>query len=370
MFFLILMWGGEDRRYAAMKFFIYTFTASVVMLIGILVMYFLTTDPGTTTGHTFDLVAMLADDNLIASEGLRHLVWLLLLIGFATKMPSVPVHTWLPDAHVQAPTAGSMILAGVMLKMGAYGFLRVAVTAFPGSTVVFTPLLLALGMASLVYGAWVCMGQTNLKRMVAYSSVSHMGLIFLGIATMQPLGIAGALFMMFAHGIISPLLFAVAGAFKHHYHTLEIGSMRGIAHHSPWLSGHMMIGWMASLGLPLLAGFVAEVAVLIAFWMTFGWLVLLPALTLIITAAYYLTSMQRTIFESDDPHHGILPDTLHDESPRDITWHENAGMLILGAFTALFGILPFFFWDMMSDWSNDIVLSKLVEAMSSEGVKP
>ncbi|MDP7001995.1 MAG: NADH-quinone oxidoreductase subunit M [Candidatus Thalassarchaeaceae archaeon] len=370
MFFLILMWGGEDRRYAAMKFFIYTFTASVVMLIGILVMYFHTTDPGTTTGHTFDLVAMLADDNLIVSEGLRHLVWLLLLIGFATKMPSVPVHTWLPDAHVQAPTAGSMILAGVMLKMGAYGFLRVAVTAFPGSTVVFTPLLLALGMASLVYGAWVCMGQTNLKRMVAYSSVSHMGLIFLGIATMQPLGIAGALFMMFAHGIISPLLFAVAGAFKHHYHTLEIGSMRGIAHHSPWLSGHMMIGWMASLGLPLLAGFVAEVAVLIAFWMTFGWLVLLPALTLIITAAYYLTSMQRTIFESDDPHHGILPDTLHDESPRDITWHENAGMLILGAFTALFGILPFFFWDMMSDWSNDIVLSKLVEAMSSEGVKP
>jgi NADH-quinone oxidoreductase subunit M len=212
---------------------------------------------------------MLSHDNLIASEGLRHLVWLLLLVGFATKMPSVPVHTWLPDAHVEAPTAGSMILAGVMLKMGAYGFLRVAVTAFPGSTVVFTPLLILLGMVSLVYGAWVCMGQTNLKRMVAYSSISHMGLIFLGIATMQPLGIAGALFMMLAHGIISPLLFAVAGAFKHHYHTLEIGSMRGVAHHSPWLSGHMMLGWMASLGLPLLAGFVAEVAIMIAFWMTY-----------------------------------------------------------------------------------------------------
>ena len=147
--------------------------------------------------------------------------------------------------------------------------------------------------------------------MVAYSSVSHMGLIFLGIATMQPLGIAGALFMMFAHGIISPLLFAVAGAFKHHYHTLEIGSMRGIAHHSPWLAGHMMLGWMASRGLPLMAGFVAEVAVMIAFWMTFGWVVLIPALTLVITALYYLASMQRTIFESNDPHQGSLPDTLH-----------------------------------------------------------
>ena len=373
MFFLIMVWGGEDRKYASMKFFIYTFTASVIMLVGILVMYFYTPEvasSGTITGHTFDMSVMIASSDYIPSEGLRHLVWLLLLIGFATKMPSVPVHTWLPDAHVQAPTAGSMLLAGVMLKMGAYGFLRIAVSAFPESTVAFIPLLIFLGMASLVYGAWVCMGQTNLKRMVAYSSVSHMGLIFLGIATMQPLGIAGALFMMFAHGIISPLLFAVAGAFKHHYHTREIGSMRGIAHHSPWLAAHMMLGWMASLGLPLLAGFVAEVTILIAFWMSFGWLVLLPTLTLIITAVYYLTSMQKTIFESNDPHHGILPDTLHGEDPRDISWHENSGMIILGALTILFGILPFIFWDMMSEWSSGFLIDTLVEAMQSEGVKP
>ena len=329
MFFLILMWGGADRRYAAMKFFIYTFTASVIMLIGILVMYFNT---GTSiSDRSFDLEVILASGSTM-SEGLRHIVWMLLLVGFATKMPSVPVHTWLPDAHVQAPTAGSMILAGVMLKMGAYGFLRVAVTAFPGSTVVFTPLL--------VVGSEMCIRDR-----------------------------AGALFMMFAHGIISPLLFAVAGAFKHHYHTLEIGSMRGIAHHSPWLSGHMMLGWMASLGLPMMAGFVAEVAVLIAFWMTFGWLVLLPALTLIITAVYYLTSMQRTIFESNDPHNGLLPETLHGE-PRDITWHENAGMAILGGLTILFGILPFFFWDMMSYWSSELIDTVLVAAMESEGVKP
>ena len=373
MFLLILVWGGEDRRYAAMKFFIYTFTASVFMLVGILVMYF-HTDPisglGDLSGHHFDLVAMTAQENLIPSEGLRHFVWFLLLIGFATKMPSVPVHTWLPDAHVQAPTAGSMLLAGVMLKMGAYGFLRISVTIFPESTVVFIPLLIVLGMVSLVYGAWVCMGQTNLKRMVAYSSVSHMGLIFLGIATMQPLGIAGALFMMLAHGIISPLLFAVAGAFKHHYHTLEIGSMRGMAHHSPWLAGHMMFGWMASLGLPLLAGFVAEVTIMIAFWMSYGWLVLLPALTLIVTAAYYLNSMQRTIFESNDPHQGDLPDSLHGEEPSDITWHENIGMFVLAGMTVLFGIMPFIFWDMMSDWSSGFVLDTMVEAMHSQGWRP
>ena len=373
MFLLILVWGGEDRRYAAMKFFIYTFTASVFMLVGILVMYF-HTDPisglGDLSGHHFDLVAMTAQENLIPSEGLRHFVWFLLLIGFATKMPSVPVHTWLPDAHVQAPTAGSMLLAGVMLKMGAYGFLRISVTIFPESTVVFIPLLIVLGMVSLVYGAWVCMGQTNLKRMVAYSSVSHMGLIFLGIATMQPLGIAGALFMMLAHGIISPLLFAVAGAFKHHYHTLEIGSMRGMAHHSPWLAGHMMFGWMASLGLPLLAGFVAEVTILIAFWMSYGWLVLLPALTLIVTAAYYLNSMQRTIFESNDPHQGDLPDSLHGEEPSDITWHENIGMFVLAGMTVLFGIMPFIFWDMMSDWSSGFVVDTMVEAMHSQGWRP
>jgi|TARA_B110000438_G_scaffold267296_1_gene282021 NADH-quinone oxidoreductase subunit M len=372
MFFLILVWGGDDRKYASMKFFIYTFTASVVMLVGILIMYFHTGDiagvSGSLTGHHFSLLEM--NSGMIQSEGLRHLVWILLLIGFATKMPSVPVHTWLPDAHVQAPTAGSMLLAGVMLKMGAYGFLRVAVSLFPESTVVFTPILVILGMSSLVYGAWVCMGQTNLKRMVAYSSVSHMGLIFLGIATMQPLGIAGALFMMFAHGLISPLLFAVAGAFKHHYHTLEIGSMRGIAHHSPYLAAHMMLGWMASLGLPLMAGFVAEVAILIAFWMSFGWLVLLPALTLIITAVYYLNSMQKTIFESNDPNHGILPESLHGEEPRDITWHENTSMFILGILTVLFGILPFIFFDMMSDWSTGFIQEVLLESIIDEGVKP
>ena len=357
MFFLILMWGGEDRRYAAQKFFIYTFTASVFMLAGILVMYFNNDASwvGNITGKSFDFVLMANSSNFIATEGLRSIVFLLMLIGFATKLPSVPVHTWLPDAHVQAPTAGSMLLAGVMLKMGAYGFLRLGVTLFPDQVIEFQTLLVVLGMVSLVYGAVVCLGQMNLKRMVAYSSVSHMGLIFLGVATLQPLGIAGAIFMMFAHGIISPLLFAVCGSFKHHYHTLEIDSMRGLAHHSPWMSAHMMVGWMGSLGLPLMAGFVAEVAVLIAFYMAFGWWVLLPAVTLIVTATYYLWSMQRTIFEGDGE--AQLPPTMHGDTPRDITWHENTGMLILGVLAVIYGIYPDFFgmFDMMSDWATLLV---------------
>ena len=367
MFFLILMWGGDDRRYAAQKFFIYTFTASVFMLAGILVMYFNNDASwtGNITGKSFDFILMSTQNNFIATEGLRSIVFLLMLIGFATKLPSVPVHTWLPDAHVQAPTAGSMLLAGVMLKMGAYGFLRLGVTLFPDQVIQFQTLLVVLGMVSLVYGAIVCLGQINLKRMVAYSSVSHMGLIFLGIATLEPLGIAGAIFMMFAHGIISPLLFAVCGSFKHHYHTLEIDSMRGLAKHSPWMSAHMMVGWMGSLGLPLMAGFVAEVAVLIAFYMAFGWWVLLPALTLIVTATYYLWSMQRTIFEGgrDDHDHPIaqLPPTMHGDEPRDITWHENTGMLILGVLAVVYGIYPDFFgmFEMMSDWATLLVENRL-----------
>jgi NADH-quinone oxidoreductase subunit M len=380
MFFLILVWGGEDRRYAAQKFFIFTFSASVLMLAGILIMYLFTSAPawpGNLTGHTFDLTVMTASAQarlaggswaFLGSAGLQKFVFILLLVGFVAKLPSVPLHTWLPDAHVQAPTAGSMILAGVMLKMGAYGFLRISATLLPEALIEFRWLLFLLGMVSLVYGAWVCLGQSNLKRMVAYSSISHMGLVLLGIATLQPLGIAGAIFMMFAHGIISPLLFAVAGSFKRHYHTLEIGSMRGIAKVAPWLSGYMMFGWMASLGLPLLAGFVAEITILIAFWQSFGWWVLLPALTLIITAAYYVWSMQRTIFEGGDEVQ--LPESMGAEKPVDISWHEHAGMAMLAVLIFIFGILPFIFFDMISGYSTTLTENALIVAMNNLGVQP
>ncbi len=366
MFFLILKWGGENRRYAAQKFMIYTFFASVIMLLGLLATSFLM-GPGTEQGchlssitnRCFDMrvasnIAGSQGDAFLGGIGMQRFVFLLLLIGFLVKLPAIPVHTWLPDAHVEAPTAGSMILAGVMLKMGGYGLIRFGLTIFSGAIYDYRWLLLAIGMISLVYGAMVCLGQTNLKRMVAYSSISHMGLVLLGVATLQPLGITGAIFMLFAHGLISPLLFAVCGSFKHHYHTMEIGEMRGLARHSPSMGAFMMFGWMASLGLPLLAGFVAELAVMLAFWDAFGWWVIPPALTLIITAGYYLWSMQRTIFEGGLE--GELPESLGSEEPRDLTVHEVIAMGIMAAPIVVFGIMPFLVFTGMEHHSTELLL--------------
>jgi NADH-quinone oxidoreductase subunit M len=366
MFFLILKWGGNDRKYASQKFFIYTFTASVIMLLGLVTVYFLQPEnlahAGAWTGRTFDIPTLIAHAQSanaggawFLGEGLQKVLFVMLMIGFLVKLPSVPFHTWLPDAHVQAPTGGSMLLAGVMLKMGAYGMFRLPLAMFPHAAEHFQFWLLALGMISLVWGAVVCLGQTNLKKMVAYSSVSHMGVILIGIATMQPLGWAAALFMMFAHGIISPMLFAVCGAFKHHYHSMEIGAMRGMAKHSPWLATSMMFAWMASLGLPLLAGFVAELMMFLALWHFIaaeGWSVLWmvgPAFVLAITAAYYLWSMQRTIFEGGDKTQP--PASLHGEAVPDISDAEKWAMVIMAAFTILFGVMPWIALDMMNGWT-------------------
>jgi NADH-quinone oxidoreductase subunit M len=361
MFFLILKWGGSDRRYAAQKFFIYTFTASLVMLLGLITLYFLQPEGngpfhGTITGRTFDMTTLFANaaaynlgDNVFLGLEMQKILFVLLMIGFLVKLPAVPFHTWLPDAHVQAPTGGSMILAGVMLKMGAYGIMRIPIAIFPDALVYYQDVIMAIGLISLVWGSVVCLGQTNLKKMIAYSSVSHMGVILLGIASMQPLGYAAALFMMFAHGIISPMLFAVCGAFKHHYHSMEIGDMRGMAKWSPFLSVYMMFAWMASLGLPLLAGFVAELMILLAYWPIYGWWILLPGAVLAITAGYFLWSMQRTIFEGGDE--GQPPASLNGETPPDITMPENIGMIILAVFTVIFGIFPFIALGMMDDWT-------------------
>ena len=350
MFFLILKWGGKDRKYAAQKFFIYTFTASVIMLLGLLTMYFL------MDTQTFNMQEMVVQASGANASGVwlglevQKVLFIMLMLGFLVKLPAAPFHTWLPDAHVQAPTGGSMMLAGVMLKMGAYGMFRLPISLFPHALEEFRFIIMMIGLVSLVWGAIVCLGQTNLKKMVAYSSVSHMGVILLGIASMQPLGWAAALFMMFAHGIISPMLFAVCGAFKHHYHSMEIGAMRGMAKHSPWLATSMMFGWMASLGLPLLAGFVAELMLMVAYWYAYGWWIIFPGLVLAITAAYYLWSMQRTIFEGGDATQP--PESLHGEPVPDIDNSEKIAMLLLAAFTILFGVMPWIFLDMMDMWTR------------------
>ena len=379
MFFLILKWGGKDRKYASQKFFIYTFAASVVMLLGLITVYFLQPEnlsyAGTWTGRTFDIPTLTAHaqaanagGSWFLGESLQKILFVMLMIGFLVKLPAVPFHTWLPDAHVQAPTGGSMLLAGVMLKMGAYGMFRLPLAFFPHAAEHFQFWLLTFGMVSLVWGAVVCLGQTNLKKMVAYSSVSHMGVIMIGIATMQPLGWAAALFMMFAHGIISPMLFAVCGAFKHHYHSMEIGAMRGMAKHSPWLATSMMFAWMASLGLPLLAGFVAELMMFLALWHFIaaeGWSVLWmvgPALVLAITAAYYLWSMQRTIFEGGDDTQP--PASFNGEAVPDISDAEKFAMLIMAVFTILFGVMPWIALDMMNSWTVHFFHDLLIPALT------
>ena len=309
----------------------------------------------TITQHA---LAENSNGNWYLGANIQKVLFAMLMLGFLVKLPAVPFHTWLPDAHVQAPTGGSMLLAGVMLKMGAYGMFRLPISLFPHALEYFQLALMIIGMVSLVWGAIVCLGQTNLKKMVAYSSVSHMGVILIGIATMQPMGWAAALFMMFAHGIISPMLFAVCGAFKHHYHSMEIGAMRGMAKHSLWFATSMLFAWMASLGLRLLAGFVAEVMMLIALWYFIeanGWSVFWmvgPAIVLAVTAAYYLWSMQRTIFEGGDETQP--PASLHGEPVPDLASPEKLAMLILAAFTILFGVMPWIGLDMMHDWTKQI----------------
>ena len=192
-----------------------------------------------------------------------------------------------------------------------------------------------------------------------------MGLILIGLATLTPLGITGAIFMLFAHGLISPLLFGVCGAFKHHYHTMEIGSMRGLARHAPWLAAFMMIGWMASLGLPLLAGFVAELTILIAFWQAYGWWVIPLALTLVLTAGYYLWSMQRTIFEGGLD--GELPEGIKPHQARDLSYSEIAGFFLLTLPILLFGILPFLVWEMMANHSAEVLDLTVAKALGWGG---
>ena len=293
MFLLILVWGGEDRRYAAMKFFIYTFTASVFMLVGILVMYF-HTDPisglGSLSGHHFDLVAMTAQDNLIPSEGLRHFVWLLLLIGFATKMPSVPFHTWLPDAHVEAPTPGSVILAAVLLKIGTYGFLRFLLPLFPVATQhpVVVNTMLVLAVIGIIYTACVAAVQSDAKKLVAYTSVAHMGFVTIGTFTLTVQGVEGAIYMMLAHGIISAALFLIVGVVYDRIHSRDISAYGGLVHRMPAYSLIFMLFMLASVGLPGTAGFVGEFLILVGAFKANTWVAALAATGLVLSAAYML----------------------------------------------------------------------------------
>jgi len=334
MYFLIALWGGPNRKYAALKFFLYTQAASLLVLFGILALYW-----GAGSG-TFDMVEIATLAPLLSGT-FQAAVFLCLFIGFSVKLPMVPFHTWLPDAHVQAPTAGSVLLAGVLLKMGGYGLLRIGVTIMPDMLVKFAIPIAVLGVISMVYGAFLSLAQNDLKSMVAYSSISHMGFVLLGIATLSTIGVAGAVFQMFAHGLISGALFMLCGSVHHATGTRLISKLGGITSKMPIFAILTVTTFLASLGLPGMAGFVAEILVFIATFNAFGWWILFPIITVALTAGYYLFALQRAYFGPFNEKLGAI---------KDIHKHEILPITVLIGLMILFGIWPMLMMSGIITW--------------------
>ncbi|MBE6525104.1 MAG: NADH-quinone oxidoreductase subunit M [Thermoplasmata archaeon] len=335
MYFMISWYGGPRRHYSAIKFFIYTHVASVIMLIGIFALVF-----STTYGDFSFAAVSAAAAGAPLSEAMQTFIFGLLFFGFAVKMPVPPFHTWLPDAHVEAPTAGSVLLAGVMLKMGSYGIIRVCLddNIFNLAMANWQMVIVVLGVIAMVYGAYACIAQNDLKKMVAYSSISHMGLVLVGIGCMSVIGTEFAIFQMFAHGIISGVLFMVCGFAGHSFGTRDMRLLGGLAGKFPMFALFMMFSFMASLGLPGLMGFVAEFGLLYGFWEFLSAnglevLIVFGPLYMMLTAGYYLWAMQKTLF-------GKLTDKIDLEHSHDLAKYEVVAIAVLCVFMAVFGIMP------------------------------
>ncbi len=285
MFLIIGIWGGARRVYASIKFFLYTLTGSILMLLALLAVWYTagTTDIDVITHTQY-------------SGQMQFWLFLAFLASFAVKVPMWPVHTWLPDAHVEAPTAGSVILAGVLLKMGAYGFLRFSVPMLPQASATFAPLMFALGVIAVIYTSLVALAQTDMKKLIAYSSVAHMGVVVIGIFTFNAQGIQGALFQMLSHGVVSAALFLCVGVIYDRIHTREIARYGGLAQRMPSYALVFMLFTMASIGLPGTAGFVGEFLVLVGAFQVNFWVALLGSTGMILGAVYMLYLYRRVIF--------------------------------------------------------------------------
>jgi NADH-quinone oxidoreductase subunit M len=342
MYFLIGLWGGPNREYAAIKFFLYTLFGSVFMLLGFLAMYF------NAEPHTFDLIAL---QQAGFDRTFQLVVFAGLFLGFAIKVPMWPFHTWLPDAHTEAPTVGSVLLAGVLLKMGTYGFVRIALPVLPDAARAWAPAIGILAAIAIVYAALACLAQRDLKRLIAFSSVGHMGFVMLGIATLTDVGINAAIYGMVAHGVITGMLFFLAGSLHERYHTREIAEIGGgMLQKVPWLAGLLAFTAIASLGLPGLAGFWGEVMALLSAYSPapglslglFRTLMVLGGIGTILTAGYFLWMLQRVNL-------GTVPERWRDKDLIDVDRVEYAAWAPLLVGILLLGVAPALILGMTND---------------------
>ena len=338
MFLLISTWGSGNRNYSALKFVLYTIFGSAFMLVGFLVL--------GSAADTFDIRELRGSDLSAAILPLQA-VFAFILIAFAVKLPVVPLHTWLPDAHTDAPTAVSVLLAGVLLKMGGYGILRLLFTIMPDVGADADLALAIIGTVSIVYGAIVTMRQTDLKRLIAYSSVSHMGFVLLGVSALGVTGMSGAALQLVTHGLITGMLFVMVGLIYDRTHTRQIGEMRGLIHYMPLLGAGLVFAGLAGLGLPALAGFVAEITIFLGAFGRHEAPVVVALLGVLLAAGYILWALERTLFGPRDEKWSRLTDANH--------WTELVAIGSLAALIVLLGVYPRLVMDLLEQGVEPIV---------------
>ena len=339
MYFMIGVWGGENRQYASLKFFLYTMFGSALMLVAFLALFF-------KTGAESFSIPYLIENGLNISRTTQIWIFGGMFVGFAVKVPMFPFHTWLPDAHTQAPTQGSVILAAILLKLGTYGFVRIAIPILPEAAKAWAPYIGALAVIGIIYGALGCLAQTDMKRLIAFSSVAHMGYVMLGISTLTSFGMNAAMFGMVAHGLITGMLFFVAGSVKERYHTLEIKRLSGMLLQMPKLGWIMGFCAMASLGLPGLAGFWGEFPAILSAYQpaeglpveVFRVYMVIAAIGTVFAAGYLLWLFQRTAF--GEPTAEFSPGHGHDEDIHDVNKFEWVAWSPLLIAIVVFGVYP------------------------------
>jgi NADH-quinone oxidoreductase subunit M len=341
MYFMIGVWGGENRQYASLKFFLYTMFGSALMLVAFLALFF-------KTGAESFAIPYLVENGGALAKNVQVWIFAGMFIGFAVKVPMFPFHTWLPDAHTQAPTQGSVILAAILLKLGTYGFVRIAIPVLPDAAIAWAPYIGGLAVIGIIYGSLGCLAQTDMKRLIAFSSVAHMGFVMLGISTLTTFGVSAAMFGMVAHGLITGMLFFVAGSVKERYHTLEIARLGGLLKQMPRMGWILGLVSMASLGLPGLAGFWGEFPAILSAYSpaaglnetVFRVYMVIAALGTVLAAAYLLWLYQRVAFgepkaEFAGDGHGHDDHAFHDVNKFE--WFAWTPLLIA---IVVFGVVP------------------------------